>query len=88
VIFIENSFSFFLWENLWIHKLALQHLILIAVLDLALFFLAAAERLSADVILALLEEETHLESPSPGSSLAQVPPVTTFTQPGLYHLLT
>ena len=36
--------------------------------------------------LARLEDDTHLGVPSPGSSLAQVPPVLTFTQPGLPSL--
>jgi len=32
-------------------------------------------------MLARLDDDTHLGVPSPGLSLAQVPPVTTLTQP-------
>ena len=45
-----------------------------------------ADSLSALLILARLEDDTHFGVPSPGSSLAQVPPVLTFTQPGLPSL--
>ena len=41
---------------------------------------------TAEAIDALLEEDTHLGTPSPGLSLAQESPVTTLTQPFLPSL--